>query len=151
MKRALAALVVVGVVASAPTLAAVGGPPSEINGLTVAPEKISKPGARSSRDYLTDIRLYSLRRKKELVGTLQIGRFRDTAPTTHAFRRSIAGQVGTSVVQEHRLAGMPVFVTKGKRLGIAVWFRDTDMFVLSIRDDYGAPKSLIRSALEIEP
>ena len=43
-----------------------------------------------------------------------------------------------------------VFVTRGKRLGIAVWFRGRDMFVLSIREGYREPKTLIREALEVQ-
>jgi hypothetical protein len=151
MRRALIGLLAVGVLGSAPALSARGAPPSSLSGLAVKQEDIGKPGPRSARDYLVDVRLYSLRAKKQLEGTLQIGRFRDSAPTTLGFRRQIAGQVGTSVPREQRIASTTVFVTRGKRLGIAVWFRGRDMFVLSIREGYTKPKSLIRAALEVQP
>ena len=148
MNRAIVLTLLVAVFGSAPGLAAQGGPPSKLNGLTVKQEQIGKPGPRSGRDYLVNVRLYSLRAKKQLEGTLQIGRFRDDAPTTLSFHREIASDIGTAVAREHRIGGTPVFVTRGKRLGIAVWFRDRDMFVLSIREGYREPKSLIRAALK---
>jgi hypothetical protein len=149
MRRVLVALALIGALGGAPALSAAGGPPAVINGLKVKQEDIGKPGPRSSRDYLVDVRLYSLRTKDQLQGTLQIGRFRDSAPTTLAFHRQIASHVGTTVPREQRVGGTTVFVTKGKRLAIAVWFTGRDMFVLSIRETYGAPKSLIRSALVV--
>ena len=151
MRRAVVLALVALAIGSAPGLSAQGGPPSELNGLTVKQENIGKRGPRSSRDYLVDVRLYSLRAKKQLEGTLQIGRFRDEAPTTLSFHRQIASDVGTTVPREHRVGGETVFVTRGKRLGIAVWFAGRDMFVLSIREGYREPKSLIRAALEVRP
>lgn len=148
MKRVVVLVLIAFAIGSAPGLSAQGGPPSKLNGLTVKQEKIGKPGPRSDRDYLVNVRLYSLRAKKQLEGTLQIGRFRDDAPTTLAFHREIASDIGTAVAREHRIGRTPVFVTRGKRLGIAVWFRGRDMFVLSIREGYPEPKSLIRAALE---
>jgi hypothetical protein len=150
MRRAIVATLSVAVLASAPGLAATGGPPATLNGLSVHRENIGKPGPRSARDYLVDVRLYSLRVKKQLEGTLQIGRFRDSAPRTASFHRQIAGQVGTSVPREQRVAGTTVFVTRGKKLGIAVWFRGREMFVLSIRDGYTQPKALIRKTLKVD-
>jgi hypothetical protein len=150
MKRFAGVVIAVALLSSAPAFAQ-SAPPSVINGLRVVREDIGKPGPRSSRDYLVDVRLYSLRAKKKLEATLEIGRFRDSAPADSvSFRRSLAAQIGTSVPVEHRVGGVTVFVTKGKRLAIAAWYRERDLFILSIREDYVSPKALIREAIEIE-
>jgi hypothetical protein len=125
--------------------------PDEIGGLKVGSEKLVAE-KQTDREYLEEIHLFSLRRGKQLEGTIQLGRFRASAPVDEAgFRRSIASQVGTTVPVEHRVNGDTVYVTKSKRLSIAVWFEAPYMFVLSIRETYGSPKRLIRSALEVHP
>jgi hypothetical protein len=150
IKRALVLLALAGVLGSAPALAQTSVPKT-LNGLAVKQESIDTPGPRTSRDYLSDIRLYSLRRGKQLEATLQIGRFRGSAPVSSlSFRRSIAARIGSVVPVEHRVGDSTVYVTKSKRLSVAVWFRERDLFILSIREDYSTPKSLIRRTLELD-
>ena len=153
MKRLTVALVSLGlVVFGSPTIGQTEpSMPGEIGGLKVGTEKLVAE-KQTDREYLDEIHLYSLRRGKQLEGTIQLGRFRASAPVDQvSFRRSIASQVGTTVPVEHRVGGDTVFVTKSKRLSIAVWFSEPYMFVLSIRETYGSPKRLIRSALEVQP
>jgi hypothetical protein len=145
------ATIAVGLVAGAQTIAAPEiDLPKTLNGLKIAREDIASK--TTNDDYLEEIGLYSLRRGKQLEATLQIGRFRASAPTDSlAFRRSIASQVGDTVPVEHRVGGDTLFVSRGKRLAVAAWFRDEHMFILSIRETYGAPKALLRDALEVRP
>ena len=129
------------------------GVPRQLRGLRATEETVGPPSKTSGRQYLVEIELYSLRRPdRQLEGTLQIGRFRRGAPAgAIAFQRKIAGQVGTSVPVEQRVGGTTVFVSRAKRLNIVAWFRDSHVFILSMREEYQAPKGLIREALRIEP
>jgi hypothetical protein len=148
--RALIALVVMLVFARGATAAT--SVPKTLNGLRVSQEKVGPP-SRSGKQYLDQISLYSLRRPdRQLEGTLQIGRFRAGAPVhSLTFQRKIAGQIGVSVPVEQRVQDMTLFVTTAKRLSVVAWFRNRYLYILSIRDDYTSPKSLIRAALEITP
>lgn len=127
--------------------------PSELNGLRVGAERVGPPSKKGGKQYLSEIALYSLRRRdRQLEGTLQIGRFRKGAPVDAiAFRRKIAGQVGTTVPVEQRVGGTTIFLARAKRLNIVSWFKGSHMFVLSMREEYAAPKGLIRALLGVEP
>ena len=151
MRRATFALTLAAFLALMPALDAQTGMPPTLNGLAVTAEKLGHPGPRSARDYLDNIRLFSLRKGKELEATLQVGRFRTSAPSTTSFHRSIAQQVGTTVPVENRIGGHTLYVSRGKRLSIAVWFAGRDMFILSIRETYTSPKTLIRTTTQVQP
>jgi hypothetical protein len=127
-------------------------PPPKLVGLDVAKENISKSLRKTTRpEYLTDVSLYSLRQSgKELQATIQIGQFRKGAPTSdHGFQREIAAKVGTLVPREQRVGDVTVYVTKVKKLDIALWFRGGHLFILSIKEGFQQPKSLIRQAVGI--
>lgn len=130
-------------------------PPPTLNGLRVTAEKLAKPSEAKSgaRQYLTEITLYSLRQPgDQLEATIQVGRLRRGSPSDSlTFKRAIAGQVGSTVPQEQRVAGVPVFVTRVKKLSVALWFREGHLFILSIREGYAQPKTLIREALRMSP
>jgi hypothetical protein len=122
---------------------------STLNGLTMRREHVPAPNTKR-KQYLTNVDLYSLRRGKQLEATLEVGRFRSDAPVARlSFRRSIAGEVGTTVPIEERIAGTTVYLAKARKLAVAVWFSGRELDVLSIRADYDTPKSLIRAALEL--
>lgn len=123
----------------------------EILGLEVAGEDVTEKIAGVERSYLNGMALYSLRENDIVKATLQIGRFNDDAEyRTSNFRRAIVNQIGGVRPQTVRLGDETVFLTKGTKQDITVWFRDRYMFVLAVRDDYEYPRSLIREALEIE-
>jgi hypothetical protein len=156
VKAASKALLLLAI-AAVVTIAALGATaqtsvPSQLNGLNVTAEKVAPP-SRGGKQYLDQISLYSLRRPdRQLEGTLQIGRFRSGAPVgSLTFQRKIAGQIGISVPLEQRVQDDTLFVTTARRLSVVAWFRGRSLFILSIRDDYMSPKSLIRAALEITP
>ena len=43
-----------------------------------------------------------------------------------------------------------VFILAGDRQGLSVWFKDQHMFVLSSREDFDFPRSLLRDAIALE-
>jgi hypothetical protein len=139
----LATALLFGATASALT------PPPTVNGLKVTRENVASVHSKR-KQYLTHIELFSLRRGKQLEATLQVGTFERSAPVRSlTFQRGVAGQVGATVPVEQRIAGTTVFVTQAKKLAVAVWFRGSQLYVLSIRTDYDTPKSLIRAVLEL--
>lgn len=148
MKRVFA-LVVAALVCVAPASRA--SIPATIDGLTVKAEQVTK-AKHSDRQYLSSIKLYSLRKGKLLEATLEFGRFRSSAPVSSvSFQRSIAQQLGTTVPVEQRLGGVAVYLAKAKSLTLAAWFSGRQLTILSIRTGYVTPKSLIRSALDLTP
>jgi hypothetical protein len=149
MKRVLTLAVVVIVLGAPASRATV---PSTLNGLSMKAESVDNPKHPSKREYLRDVQLYSLRKGKQLEATLEFGRFRSGAPVSSLrFQRSIAAQLGTTVPIEQRLGGATVFLSKAKSLTLVSWVRDRRLTILSIRTDYATPKTLIRSALDLEP
>lgn len=125
--------------------------PDELFGLRVATEEVG--GAQDIKDpYVEGVGLYSLREGELLQGTLQVSRFSaDADAEKPRFRQSVVQQIGSSVPRRYRMADNTVYLTSGKRQTIAVWFRGRYFFVLSMRDEFQQPRSLLREALEVQP
>jgi hypothetical protein len=125
--------------------------PAELLGLRVAVEEIG--GAKNVKDpFVESVGLYSLREGELLQGTLQVSRFSaDADSETSRFRQAVVQQIGSTVPKRYRMGGQTVYLTAGKRQSIAVWFRGRYFFVLSMREEFGRPRALLRSALEIAP
>ena len=125
--------------------------PTELLGLRVAVEEIG--GAKNVKDpYVEGVGLYSLREGELLQGTLQVSRFAENADSESGrFRSAVVGQIGSTVPKRYRMGGRPVYLTAGKRQSIAVWFEGRYFFVLSMREEFGRPRALLREALEIKP
>lgn len=160
MLRFGAVLLIVATFGSMNAAAGSSAVPATLAGLQVGQEKVGPStgtsGAASPttrRQYLTEIQLYSLRQpNQQLEATIQIGRFRSGSPVqARSFQRQIAGQLGTTVPREQRVGGLTVYITKGKKLSLVVWFRQGRLFILSIREGYPSPKTLIREAVRTEP
>jgi hypothetical protein len=125
--------------------------PTTMLGLTVSPES-TKKAEGERRPYLDGVGLYSLRKGPLLEATLQIGRFATDADYKSAnFQGSVVAQIGTTTPQELRMSSSTVFLTSARNQTLAVWFRDRYFFILTTRDDYKTPRSLLRTALEIHP
>lgn len=160
---ALAAAVVCVVVVQNTLLAASPAPqravaslwwvPASLQGLHVQRENVTATLAQDKRSlWVDEVSLYSLRRGKELQGTLEVARFRTSAPWRSAdFQASLAGQLGTSTPVVARLGGRRVFITTTRGLALATWFRNGWMLILGVRTSYATPKDLIRDALEMSP
>lgn len=125
--------------------------PGELQGLKVSPEEIG--GATEVKSpFVEKVGLFSLREGELLQGTLQVSKFADNADSEKwRFRLSVVQQIGSTVPKPYRMGDRTVYLTAGKRQSIAVWFEGPHFFVLSTRDDFGQPRALLRSALEIKP
>ena len=125
--------------------------PAELVGLEVEREDIADVLDAAKRPYLAAASLYSLREGEELQATLQIGRFADDADhEDEDFRSRLLDNIGAGSVQEYQVGGEPVYLTRGDRQQVAVWFQDDHMFVLSTREEFGRSRTLLRRSLEVQ-
>ena len=126
--------------------------PGEINGLTVVKEDISATLKDVRRPYFDATVLYSLREAETLQATLQVGRYAEgTRYDDHDFRRAFLGTIGGGAPKLLRMGEERVWLTSGDRQAIALWFRGRHVFILSSREEYEFPRTLLRAALEIKP
>ena len=125
--------------------------PKELLGYTLDPEKTEGLGD-FERSYIDAVRLYSLRDGDQLVATVQVGRFVDSAEWDERdFQRGVLNQIGASAPTASRLGEHTGYVTAGVKQRLAVWFRDGYLFVLGTRDEFTQPRTLLREALEVQP
>jgi hypothetical protein len=126
--------------------------PSELQGLPVAQEDMTDTVARSKDAFIESVGMYSMRRDDLLQATLQVSKFTENAPVDRpGFRSSLVSQVGGRRVQSYRMGTSTVYRTTGRKQVVSLWFKDRHMFVLSVRDTYETPRSLLREALAIDP
>ena len=124
----------------------------DILGLQTRQEDQKATLENAKRSYVDAVGLYSLRREELLQATLQITRFNENADfEDRGFRRSLLDKIGGSAPREVRMGADTVYMTSGTRQKISVWFRGRYLFILSTRDEFEQPRTLLREALEIEP
>jgi hypothetical protein len=124
--------------------------PDRVLDLVVKSESI-RSAQETKRPFIDGLALYSLRRDELLQATLQISRFSGGAkPDSARFRGSVINQIGSTVPKSFRMGGNTVYLTTGRRQAIAVWFRDRNLFILSMRDEYGQPRRLLRQLLAVQ-
>ena len=120
--------------------------------LDVSVENVADELARETDVYVDGLTLFSLRRQKLLMATLQVARLDDRAEVQDpAFRRSFVQSLGGTEPRQVRLGGIDLWTTTGNDQELAVWFDDAHLFVLSTRKDYERPRQLLRTVLEVEP
>lgn len=125
--------------------------PAQIQGLTVRVEDLSKQLALAEDTYVQSAGVFSLRKDDLVFATLQVTRFTDDFDYRDPVKRtSLANRLGGSRAEVLRLGDDTVFLTQGQRQRLALWFRGAYLYVLSTRRDYGTPRSLLRSALEVD-
>ena len=126
--------------------------PPTMLGLAVKEEDVKEALAESKSSYVTALSLYSLRKGKLLQATLQVSKVdQETVDTVPDFETAVAQSIGGTVPRIAKIGDDRVFVTRGNRQRLSVWFRGSYMFVLATRDDYPQPRSLLRTALGIDP
>lgn len=127
--------------------------PALMNGLTTKTEDIKEAVSSAQRAYISAVGLFSLRSPDDVLqATLQISRFaKGSTYAKEKFRAQVVNQIGSTVPKPFRIGPDTVFITTGKKQNISVWFRGDNLFVLSVRDDYDAPRGLLRTALGIKP
>lgn len=125
--------------------------PGELLGLQVQSEDVSKTLSELKRSWADGVGLYSFRREELVQATLQINHFNENAKYKDAgFRRQILQQIGGTAPREINVGDEDVFVTQSTKQTLAIWFEGEHLFVLSIRQDFEKPRSLLRAALELE-
>lgn len=99
--------------------------------------------------YIESVALFSLRRDDRLEATLQISKLSSKArPEDAGFQRQIAGQIGGSKVEQFVMGGVPVFRSSVRKQGLTSWFHGDYFMVLSVRDSYATPRTLLRTLVE---
>lgn len=161
---ALAAAALVGLGACASKTASVGQPiagksikkidasllPGEVAGLKVTAENLDTQLAGVKRSFVNELGLFGLRRGDLLVSTLEVSHFNSAAKVQDPkFQASVLARIGASVPKLYILSGNHVFLTSGNKQTVAVWFRKQTMLVLSVRQDYATPRSLVRQMLDL--
>src|SRR2546423_13069170 len=117
-------------------------------GLPAAPEDGGGTIPPPRRSQVEATGMFSMRAGDLLEATLQVSRLRDEARfRTAKFRAQVVSEIGSSLPHRTRLGDMDVYLTTGARQRVAVWFKGRYFFILSMRDDFKYPKSLIRNGL----
>ena len=124
--------------------------PSTILGLEVHEEDVKNNLAEAKNTYASQASLYSLRNENIVVATLQAMKLTDKFDYKSAREReALAVKIGGGRAEDYRVGSDTVYITQGQRQRIALWFRGRDLFVLSVRQDFDRPRSLIRETLGI--
>lgn len=125
--------------------------PSQIIGLTVAPEDVAQKLEGIERSYIDSLGMFSMRDGELLRATLQVSRLsRIARPNSPGFRRSIIELLGGSTPVLLEIGNVTVFSTSGNKQNVFSWFRGRGMFVLSIHQDYEFPRTLLRKVVSLE-
>jgi hypothetical protein len=125
--------------------------PDHVQELTVRVEDMGKQLALAEDTYVQSAGVFSLRAGELVQATLQVTRLTDDFDYHDAVKRtSLANRLGGSRAEILRLGDDVVYLTQGQRQQVALWFRGAYLYLLSTRRDYSKPRSLLRSALEID-
>ena len=125
--------------------------PAEVMGLQVQSEDVSKTLSELERSWAEGVGLYSFRREELVQATLQINRFNDNANYEDSgFRRQILQQIGGTAPRQIQVGEEDVWITQSTKQTLAMWFEGEHLFILSIRQDFEKPRTLLREALELQ-
>lgn len=126
--------------------------PEQILGLRVVEENVASEIRGVSGTFVDSLGLFSFREEDDLLrATIQIGRFNDVAePQRQRFRNAIVAQLGATVPTQLKVGDHIVYLTTGSEQSIFSWFDDEGFYVLSVRSDYGFPRSLLRRLVETQ-
>jgi hypothetical protein len=126
--------------------------PAKVLGLDVRAENVADAVTHSRFSYVDALSLFGLRSGSLLQATLQVSRFNsDARPSSATFRSTIVEQYSGSTPKEVVLASVPVFLSTGTQQKVAMWFRGRYFYVLSVRDDFAHPRTLLRELMRAEP
>jgi hypothetical protein len=130
----------------------VPGLPNEILGLKVQPEDPAKTVGKAGDTYVNAVALYSLRKGELVQATLQVDQLNDKARVdSDGFRASLINGIAHSNAQEVRVGPSTVYLSNGLRQRVATWFKGRYLYVLSTRQEYTEPRTIIRKMLELQP
>ena len=131
---------------------AAGAMPATLGDLEVHAEDITATLGQARNSYADRLSLYSLRKNNLVFATLEISRLTSGFDYKSVKQRALlADKVGGAKSEEHRVGPVVVYLTSGLRQRISVWFTGRHLFVLSTREDYDQPRTLLRNALAVTP
>lgn len=123
--------------------------PDEVLGLRVSREDVRDALTDAGSSYVEAAALFGFRREELLQATLQASRLGEEArPEDPDFRSVVVNQIGGVRAQQVRVGDHDVYLTRGSRQRIAVWFTGDQFFILSTREDFDQPRTLLRRVLE---
>jgi hypothetical protein len=126
--------------------------PSKVLDLAVSQEDVHDALSQVTRSYLDATSVFSFRSNDLLQATLQLSRFLASSRYQSAkFQGALVNQIGSTSPTLVRVGDRNVYLTAGNQQRIAVWFRGRYMFVLATREDFAAPRTLLRQLLEVQP
>jgi hypothetical protein len=127
--------------------------PATIGGLAVTREDLGARIEQIDKSYAEAAALYGLRTPDQtLQATLQVtrltakSRFKDPK-----FLAELRGKIGSGVNVTTHLGDQVVYLQSGTNQRLAIWSRDRYLFVLATRNDYGRSRTLLRTALDLQP
>ena len=133
-------------------------PPDLLTGtyLGLRPEREDIAGSLGNQEanaYLDAVGLYSLRNNQRLEATLQISKLSSQArPNSLKFQEQVADQIGGTKSQAFVMAGRRVYRSSSRKQSLASWFRGDYFMILSVRDTYKQPRTLLRLLMdEVKP
>jgi hypothetical protein len=99
--------------------------------------------------YIESIGLFSLRKGDRLEATVQISKLSSKArPKDPAFQERVAGQIGGTTSQRYVMGGVSVFRSSQRKQSLTSWFSGDYFIILSVRDTYATPRTLLRTLIE---
>lgn len=124
--------------------------PATLAGLDVHPEGVKNLLVDTRDAYVRAIGLYSLRQNNLVIATLQISKLTSKFDYKNEKQRALlVSRVGGSRPEVHRLGSQIVYLTLGLRQQLSVWFSGRTLFILSARQDFDRPRTLLRDAVEL--
>jgi hypothetical protein len=105
--------------------------------------------ATEANAYIDSIALFSLRKGDRLEATVQISKLSSKArPKDRAFQERVAGQIGGTTSQRFVMSGVNVYRSAVRKQTLTSWFSGNYFIILSVRDSYTTPRSLLRTLVE---
>lgn len=125
--------------------------PSQLLGLQVQVEDVSKLLDRAQRPYIERVGLFSFRENDLVRATFQVSKFRTIADSDNlGFRSQIINLLGSAEPQPVRIGETIVYSTIGNEQQIFAWFEQGGFFVLTTHRDYEFPRTLLRRLVSLE-
>lgn len=126
--------------------------PPTLADLETHQEDVASTVGQAQNSYADRLSLYSLRKNNLVYATLEVSRLTGKFDySSNKQRTLLADKIGGAKSEAYHVGPTTVYLTTGVRQSIDVWFRGRWLFVLSVRQDYDKPRTLVRDALQVNP
>lgn len=125
--------------------------PSQVLGLALKPEDVSKILERTKRPYIDRVGLFSFREDDLVRATLQVSRFRRLADYESVrFRSQLIDLLGSAEPIPIQVEDTTAYATVGNEQQIFAWFQGRGFFVLTTHFEYEFPRALLRRLVSLD-